>query len=408
MRHSRHYVVLGNGIAGTTAAETLRKNDPDCQISLFTDEPYPLYNRVALPPYLKLKAPRSKLFMKTMEFHRERNICFHHSTRVTAVDLEGQTALTDGGNEIPFDRLLVATGGTPHRLAVPGGEADGICYFQTLADSDDLLDRMPRARSAVAIGGSYIAYELAEAFRCRDLQVTWLIRGPRFLHRVLDEDGGALVDAIARYHGVQVVYQDTADHIETRDGCVRVVVTSGKRRLEADMVGCGLGLDYNHDCLPAGRVDVSTGVITNEFLETNVAGVYAAGDIAEFHDVDLDAHYNMGTWASATMHGRVAALNMAGAREAVKEVRQYTTTLFDSRMTVVGATPEIRQDIEGVSRTDMSGTKPTEWSYRRLFFFDGRLVGAALIGDMHAKVDLVNVIRSKKPVWDDRDALLRL
>lgn len=407
MPDSRHYVVLGNGIAGTTAAETLRKNDQDCQISLFTDEPYPLYNRVALPPYLKLKAPQSKLFMKTLEFHQDRRICFHRRTRVTQVDLDTRTLVTDRGHEVTFDRLLVATGGTPSHLAVPGGDADGVCYFQTLDDSNDLLERMAVAHSAVSIGGSYIAYELAEAFRTRGLHVTWLIRGPRFLHRVLDEDGGRVVDGIARHHGVETVYGDTADHLETSNGHVTAVISGKQRRFQADMVGCGLGLQYNHSFLPAGAVNIASGVITNQFLETDAAGVYAAGDIAEFYDVDLDTHYNMGTWASATMHGRVAALNMAGAREPVKDVRQYTTTLFDSRMTVIGATPEIDEEIASASHTDMTSAKPTQWSYRRLFFFEGRLVGAALIGDMHAKVDLVNVIRSRKVVWEDREALLR-
>jgi NAD(P)H-nitrite reductase large subunit len=400
--------VLGNGVAGTTAAETLRKNDADCEIHLFTDEPYPLYNRVALPPALKLKTPESKLFMKTMEFHKDRNICFDPSTKVTAVDLHGRTVLTERGKEVAFDALLVATGGTPNHIDVPGASADGVCYFQSLDDTKDLLARIPKSTNGVAIGGSYIAYELAEAFRSRGLQVTWLIRGPRFLHRVLDESGGQLVDAIARKHGVEMVYEDSADYLETSDGRVTAVVTKGKRRFEADIVGCGLGLRLNHEFLPREQVEIGYGVVTNEFLETNVQGVYAAGDIAEFYDVDLGTHYTMGTWASAATHGKVAALNMAGTRQPVVEVRSYTTTLFDSRMTVIGATPEIRQDIESVSHTDFSGASYKGWSYRRLFFFDERLVGAVLIGDMRAKVDLVNVIRGKKRVWDDRAELLRI
>ncbi|HZT08269.1 MAG TPA: FAD-dependent oxidoreductase [Chloroflexota bacterium] len=406
MPDARHYVVLGNGTAGTTAAETLRKNDPDCRISLFTDEPYPLYNRVALPPFLKGKTPESKLFMKTMEFHRDRNICFYPNVRVCKVDLESRTIVTDTGNDFSYDRLLVATGGTPNHLDVPGADADGVCYFQTLDDTKDLVERIERGRSAVSIGGSYISYELAEGFRSRGLHVTWLIRGPRFLHRVIDEDGGELVDRIARHHGVDMVYEDTADHIETRDGHVAAVISRGSRRIEADIVGCGLGLTYNHGFLPSGSVDIKYGIVTNEYLETNVEGVYAAGDIAEFYDVDLDRHYTMGTWASASLHGRISALNMLGDRQPVRDVRQYTTTLFDSRMTVIGATPDIRPEIQGVSRVYPNGSNPTNWSYRRLFFYENRLVGAALIGDMARKVELVKTIRSKNDVWDDRERLL--
>ena len=225
---------------------------------------------------------------------------------------------------------------------------------------------------------------------------------------MLDENGGSLVDTIARKHGVEMVYEDSADHIETRDGQVAGVVTQAKRHFEADIVGCGLGLTLSHSFLPKDRVELAYGVVTNEYLETNHELVYAAGDVAEFFDVDLETHYPMGTWASAATHGRIAAVNMAGAHQPVVEVRSYTTTLFDSRMTVIGATPEIRSDIESVSHTDFSGAAYKGWSYRRLFFFDKRLVGAVLIGDMHAKVDLVNVIRSKKQVWDDRAELLRI
>jgi hypothetical protein len=124
--------------------------------------------------------------------------------------------------------------------------------------------------------------------------------------------------------------------------------------------------------------------------------------------VYLDRLYTLGTWASATLHGRTAGLNMAGNRTPVRDVPQYTTTLFDSRMTVIGATPDIRPEIEGVSRVYPKGEDPTDWSYRRLFFYEKRLVGAALIGDMHAKVDLVKAIRAKEPLWDDRERLLSL
>ncbi|MBM2810217.1 MAG: NAD(P)/FAD-dependent oxidoreductase [Chloroflexi bacterium] len=408
MSARRRYIVLGNGIAGTTAADTLRKNDPDCEIALFTDEPYPLYNRVALPPALKLKTPESKLFMKTMQFHEDRKICFYPSTKIELVDLDRHIAVTSSGTEHGFDSLLVATGGRPNPLIVPGGDADGVCYFQSLDDTRDLLARIARGTSAVSIGGSYISYELAEAFRDRGLNVTWLIRGPHFLHRVLDEAGGQLVDAVARKCGVEMIYEDTADRVEASDGQVAAVVTKGNRRIEADLIGCGLGLTLNYDYLPKDRVRIEYGVVTNEFLETNVENIYAAGDIAEFYDVDLDAHYTMGTWASATLHGRTAAVNMAGGRQAVLDVRSYTTTLFDSRMTVIGATPDIRPEIESISHAEFTGGSPAKWAYRRLFFYGKALVGAVLIGDMHAKVDLVNVIRSKRQVWDDRAELLRM
>ncbi len=408
MAHPARYVVIGNGVAGTTAAETLRKNDPDCHISLFTDEPYPLYNRVALPPALKLEKPLAKTLMKTVEAHREKNICFEPRIPIVRINLDGRYVKTASGAEVRYDKLLVATGGTPYRLDIPGAEAGGVCYFQTYDDTADILERIPKARSAVSIGGSYISYELAEALSVRGIHVSWLIRGTHFLHRVLDPDGGAVVDALARRRGVDVIYRDTAERVEASNGQVTAVVTTGGRRLGSDIVACGVGLHLNHDLLPPARVDIDTGIVTNEFLETTAPEVYAAGDVAQFYDPELNVHYTMGTWASATTHGRVVALNMAGQRQRFKDLRTYTSTLFDSRMTVVGATPEIRPDLESASATISPPHNGGEWAYRRLFFHDKRLVGLVLIGDMKSKLDLVTVMRAREPVWDERERLLKL
>lgn len=407
MSEPRRYLVIGNGVAGTTAAETLRKNDPSCHISLFAEEPYPLYNRVALPPALKLEKPMPKVFLKTVEFHAEHNICFYPGTRVTSVDLAEKSVQTDQGEEFPFDSLLVATGGTPNALPAAGADLNGVCYFQTFDDTADLLEHIVRSRAAVAIGGSYIAYELAEAFRARGLDVTWLVRGPHAMNRILDEDGGAVVDAIGRRQGVHFVYRDSADHVESRDGAVAAVVTSGGRRIEADFIGCGLGLHLNHDFLPKPDIKTAYGVVTNEYLETTASDVYAAGDLAEYFDVELNLHHVMGTWASAILHGKVAAVNMAGGRQAVIDLPNYTSTLFDSRMTVFGSTTEIEPDLTSVSRTQ-SPVDGRDWSYRRLFFRENRLVGAVLIGDMRARIDLIKMIKARELAWDRRLELLAL
>src|SRR5438552_18012807 len=167
------YVVIGNGIAGTTAAETLRKNDPDCKISLFTDEPYPLYIRVALPPALKLEKPLAKTSMKTVEAHREKNICFEPRTPIVEINLDGRFVKNAAGTEIPYDKLLVATGGTPFHLDVPGGDSKPACHSQPHDDTAEPLGRFPRSRSALASGGSHSSYAPAERVLLRRVHVPW-------------------------------------------------------------------------------------------------------------------------------------------------------------------------------------------------------------------------------------------
>ncbi len=199
----KHYLLIGNGASGTYAAETIRKTDTEGEITLLTNEPYPLYNRVALPPFLRDEAKREKVFLRTPEQHAQKGIKLLVNTPIASLNTEARVALSADGQEFPYDRLLIATGGRPNPLPAPGATPDvqGIYNFQYWDDATAIRERINTARHAVVVGGSYIAYELAEAYRHHGLSVTWLIRGPRFLRRVLDEDGGALVDDIARIAG---------------------------------------------------------------------------------------------------------------------------------------------------------------------------------------------------------------
>lgn len=398
----RRYVIVGNGVAGTTAAETLRKNDPQCSITLLTDEPHPLYNRVALPPYLKHRATREKVFLRTVEQHQQRGIDLRLETRVERVDAEGRTVVTTNGEELPYDALLIATGGRPAKVRTEGAEGVGAIYnFQYFDDAQAIVDRMKETGSAAVVGGSYIAYELAEAFRHNGLQTTWIMRGPYFLRRVLDPTGGELVDQIAREHGVEMVYGEELATIERANGTIGAVVTNTNRRVEVGMLGAGLGMKMNVELLQGTPVELHDGILTNEYLETNVAGVYAAGDIAEFFDVTIGRHNMMGTWGNSVGHGKTVAQNMAGQRTVYEDIPMYSSSLFDSYIRVIGLTPENYPDLDSYEHLD-----PASRSYQRLFLLEHRLVGAVLIGEMKFRTKIFACIRSREPVAPENCARL--
>lgn len=395
----KQYVIIGNGVAGTTAAETLRKNDPHCRVILFGDEPYPLYNRVALPPFIKRRVDRKKVMLRTVEAHAALGIDLHLETRVTGINTTERIVSTNGGEDVPYDSLLVATGGRPNRLDVPGADRKGIYNFQYLDDAIQILERANVAKVAVAVGGSYIAYELAEAFRHDELETIWLIRGDRFLRRVLDEDGGALVDQIARDAGVQTVYNDAVAAVDGDDYEIRGIVTQKGCHFQADMLGIGVGLTMNVDFLEGSGVETRNGVVTNEYLETNCPGVYAAGDVAEFLDLVIGRHNMMGTWGNAAGHGRIVAMNMLGQRTQFYDVPMYSSTLFNSFIRVIGLTPENYPDLESYERLDVHHR-----SYQRLFFLRNRIVGACLIGDSRFRTKIFTLIKSRAEIPVDERA----
>jgi NAD(P)H-nitrite reductase large subunit len=396
------YVIVGNGAAGTTCAETLRKQDPSSHVTLITGEPYALYNRVSLPPFLKLQATEQKVMMRTPEQQEKIGIHLLLSTWVTSVDVQEKTVTTDRAGVLPYDKLLIATGGTPRQSQIPGAQhCAHVHYFQTLDDSKAISDEAHQAKSIVTVGGSYISYELTDAFAIRKVPCTWVMRGPRFLHRTLDPEGGELVDEIARTAGVTVIHGEELDHICRSNGAVTGVVTRSGRNIEADMVGCGLGLNMYIDFLVGTPIEVRTGVITNEYLETNVPDVYAAGDVAEFFDVTIGQSHRLGTWANAIAQGRRTALNMLGRREQFVDIPLYTSTLFHTKLSVMGLTGEEDSGLEAVQRCNRQ-----EHTYRRLFFRDDRLVGGAFIGEMKGRAKLLNMIKSGQPVEGPKEALL--
>jgi NAD(P)H-nitrite reductase large subunit len=389
----KRYLIIGNGASGTYAAETIRKTDTEGEITLVTNEPYPLYNRVALPPFLRDEAKREKVFLRTPEQHEQKGIKLLVNTQISALNTQAREATSADGQCFPYDRLLIATGGRPNPLPAPGATPDvhGIYNFQYWDDAAAIRERMNTAKHAVVVGGSYIAYELAEAYRHHGLQVTWLIRGPRFLRRVLDEDGGALVDDIARTAGVEIVYGGEVQEVHAKDGQVCGVTTTTGNYVQCDMLGVGLGVKMNVDFLTDTSIKVRNGILTNEYLETNVSDVYAAGDVAEFFDVSIGLHNQMGTWNNSVSHGRISGANMLGERKFYNDVPMYSTGLFDSRIRVMGLTPENLGDLESWEHLDAPNR-----NYQRLFFKDGRLVGGCLIGDIRMQTRIIQMIQARQ------------
>ncbi|HLZ06952.1 MAG TPA: FAD-dependent oxidoreductase [Chloroflexota bacterium] len=400
---ARRFVIIGNGITGTTAADTIRKGDPNASVTLLASEPYSLYNRIALPPFLKQKVPRAKVTIKTIEWHQERGLDLRLETTAVRVDPSAQEVYLADGAVLPYDTLLVSTGGRANPLPWPN-RLEGIFNFQTLDDSLAIMERIECSRDAVVIGGSYISYELAEAFRSRGLQTTWMMRGPWFLRRVLEEEGGMLVDRIAAHHGVEMIHGVEIAEVHGDNGTLTEVLTTDGRTFPADILGVGLGITRNVDFLDGSGIPTKNAVITDEFLRTTIPNVFAGGDSAEYYDPYVGHHSVMGTWDNATNHGKIAGANMLGDSLPYNEVPTYSTTLFHSKIMAFGATPESNVGLEAVMAIDDA----TE-SYRRLFFQDELLLGGVIIGGRKGYPRLIELVQTQTPIpRSEREALVAL
>ncbi len=407
--HEKRYVIIGNGVAGTTAAETLRKNDANCSIQLITNEAYPLYNRVSLPRFLQGVIVEQKVMIRDFAWHEQRNIELLTETLVESVHTDERVVVTNKGQHLPYDALLIATGGWANSLRVPGAkDVNHIYNFVTLDDTKTIIAKMMESRTALAYGGSFIAYELCDGFAVRKLDTTWIMRSPYWLRNALDLEGGEVVDNIAKKFGVDVIHGDEIEEVVPKNGVPSYVKTKKGREIQTDMIGIGLGITLNTQVLIDTPVEIRTGIMVNEYLETSVPGVYAAGDVAEFFDPTIGLHHTMGTWDNAMAHGRIAGVNMAGAHEAYVDVPTYTSPLFDVNIAVVGTTEPANPEITTLARRE-PGEKGNE-NYRKLFFRDNKLVGVLMIGSPKGRKKLVEIVKNGQILETptEREALLEL
>ncbi|HYW23995.1 MAG TPA: FAD-dependent oxidoreductase [Terriglobales bacterium] len=399
---SRRYVVIGNGIAGQTCAEELRARDSECSIVMLAAERHPLYNRVALPRFLRGQVREEKVLMRTVEDYQKRGLEIHFETWATEVDTAARVVRTNRGQEFPYDALLIATGGRPKPPPWPGSDEVAEVYgFQTLDDTKAIIEKADRSGRVLVMGGSFIAYELAEGIVHRGhSEVTWIMRGPWFLRYVLDAEGGHLCRQLGEQMGVRFLSEDEVTRFSRCNGHYLAETANGAR-VEFDMLTYGVGLDYYVEPTTNTGIELRRGIVADSKLRTAAPDVYTAGDVAVFYDQMIGKHNQMGTWDNAEAHGKTAAHNMAGENEDFFDVPTYTTTMFGSTLAVMGVTPDVQPDLESVRTYSFE-----EKFFRKLFFMDDRLVGAIMIGPPKGRKKLIEIMRSMQHVDGNRESLL--
>lgn len=331
------YAVLGAGPAGTRAAETLRRADPDGRVVVVSADPHPFYNRILLSKaFLKSDAVEpGQVVLAPAEAYARRGIELRTGVTVTAMDPAAREIRLDTGETLAFEKALIATGARPAPLPVPGGERART--LRSLDDAIALREAAGSARRAVVVGGGLIGVEVACALVERGAAVTLLAREEWLFGHLAPEPVGRALEAVLAEGGVELALGRTVVEVEPADGGERVRTASGES-FEAPLVVAGVGVRYNVDFLEGtGLLEPGRGVRANAYLETDAEGVWAAGDVAAFDDPVLGSRRHVEHWLHAQRQGRHAARNMAGAREPYAEVSSYDTELFGVPVVAIGA-----------------------------------------------------------------------
>jgi NADPH-dependent 2,4-dienoyl-CoA reductase/sulfur reductase-like enzyme/nitrite reductase/ring-hydroxylating ferredoxin subunit len=325
-------VIVGGGAAGNAAAETLRKEGFSGNITLVSADESAPYDRPNLSKgFLAGTAEADWIPLRPPEFYKEHRIDLRLATRVAAIDpANGKLRLTDA-SELAYDALLLATGAEPLRLDIPGSDLPHVHYLRTLADSRAIIANCRDARRAVVIGASFIGLEVAAALRARVIDVAVAAPEAIPMERILGPDAGNFIKRIHAEHGVQFHLGTTAVSITERG----VVLKSGET-LDADLVVVGIGVRPLTSLAAEAGLAVDHGVMVNEYLGTNVPGIFAAGDIARWPDPLTGDTIRVEHFVVAERQGQTAARNILGGQERFDAVPFFWSEHYDLTISYVG------------------------------------------------------------------------
>jgi NADPH-dependent 2,4-dienoyl-CoA reductase/sulfur reductase-like enzyme len=303
-------VIVGAGAAGNAAAEMLRREGYDGPVTLIGADEFLPYDRPNLSKdYLAGTAPEEWIPLRSADFYREQKIETFTNTSATTINTQKKQVTLSDGRSLGYGALLLATGAEPVRLQIPGDDLPHVCYLRTLADSRRIIATAANAKRAVVIGASFIGLEVAASLRERKLEVAVVGKESLPLEKVLGHELGKLIRETHEEHGVKFHLRRAPAMIRER----HVQLDDGTT-LDCDLVVVGIGVRPNIALAEKAGVATNNGVLVNEFLETNIPGIFAAGDIARWPDPRA-GRIRVEHWVVAERQGQTAARNILGARE---------------------------------------------------------------------------------------------
>jgi 3-phenylpropionate/trans-cinnamate dioxygenase ferredoxin reductase component len=336
MTTEQTHVIVGASLAGATAAETLRKEGFEGRIVLIGTEDERPYERPPLSKdYLRGESGRDKVYVHDEGFYAEHGIDLRLGRTATSLDTASGEVVLDDGERLAYDRLLLATGAEPRRLAIPGGELDEVLYLRSVQDSDTLRERLDRGGALVVVGAGWIGAEVAASARQRGLDVTVIEPASVPLERVLGAEVGAIYRDIHTDHGVQLLLGTGVEAFEG-DQAVERVRTSDGRVIECDLVVVGVGVQPRVQLAEQAGIAVDNGILVDEHLQASAPGVFAAGDVANAHHPFYGERIRVEHWANALNQGPAAARNMLDQPVAYERLPYFFSDQYDVGMEYSG------------------------------------------------------------------------
>ena len=386
------YLIIGNGVAGTTAAEQIRKNDAQAKITILTDEDTAYYSRIRLPEYLAEEISESDLVIKKPAWYEEHEIDLNLSSPVKSANKKEKTVTTANGKVYRYDRLLVASGSHSFLPPIKGLDKAGVFALRNVEDVRRISGYLKNVTDVVLIGGGLLGLESGNAIRKRGKKVAVVEFFPRLLPRQLDTDGGRRLQALMEEMGFEFHLGAKTKEI-TGDRSVEGVLLEGGKLLKAQLVLISAGVRPNLPLAELLGLETDKGIVVDDELKTSQPDIYAAGDVAEHNGVPY------GIWPAAIAQGKIAGINMAGGSA------EYKGTTMSNKLKVVGIDLASAGDIDAEAKLPSKVVQDKE-TYQKLVFEENAIIGCIMLGNTRGFNKIVKMMSEKQDISGIKDSLL--
>ncbi len=327
--NSYKYVIIGSGLAGVSAVEGIREIDPKGEILLAGDEKNMPYDRPPLTKKLWFGTKKvEEIFLHDDSFYKDKGVDLSLGNSALEVKPAEKSVVLDDGRSIRFSKLLLATGGTPRRMDIPGGRMEEICYFRTLNDYKNIRSFAGEGCKALIIGGGFIGSELAAALNKNKVDVTMIFPEDYLAYRVFTEGLGRSIQKNYIERGIKILNGDLPASIEKRKGGIFTRTKNG-REIDTDFIIAGIGIMPNSILAEKAGLEVNNGIIVNEFLQTKDPDIYSAGDNTNFILKALGERTRVEHWDNSIWQGKTAGKNMAGEKTPYEHMPYFFSDLFE-------------------------------------------------------------------------------
>jgi len=389
-------IIVGNGVAGVTAARIIKEKDPKASVSIYSDENYLYYPRPRLYAVLSGEAEPHDVYMFSAEWYNKKGIMVQLNTKAIRVDTEKKKLLLDDQSKVSYDKLLLANGSHSFVPPINGVDTKGVFTLRSIKDALTIKDYTKNTQKAIVIGGGLLGLEFASSLRKLGQQVTVVEMFPRLLPRQLDHDGATFLKNRIASQGINIVLgAKTAEILGKKT--VSGILLEGGEEISGDLVLVSAGVRPNIDLALGSGIKVNMGVLVDRYLRTSADNVYAAGDVAEFEGIVY------GIIPVAQEQAKTVAANMLEKKQKV-----YTGTIPSATLKIVGidltsmglVNPE-EPKYEEIKKTD-----ELKGIYKKLVLDQGKIVGAILLGDRKGVTSITRLMAQKIDITKHKNVIL--